>query len=116
VLPCGRWRRLTLIGALDLGGLAAAMTVAAPTTTGVFLAFVERVLAPAPRERPGALVVMDDLAPHNAAIVHDAIRAAGLEPRLLPGIMEQTHLAACGHTRRAPRCVHRRGARAGNAS
>src|SRR5919107_1499413 len=83
-VPAGRWRRLTLIGALGLGGLAAVMTVAAQTTTAVFRAFVEQVLAPALRDRPGALVVMDDLAPHEAAAVHAAIRAAGLEPRLLP--------------------------------
>ena len=44
-VPAGRWRRLTLIGALGLGGLVAAMTVAAPTTTAVFRAFVEQVLA-----------------------------------------------------------------------
>jgi hypothetical protein len=44
-VPSGRWRRLTLIGALGLGGLVAAMTVAAPTTTAVFRAFVEQVLA-----------------------------------------------------------------------
>ena len=60
------------------------MTVAAPTTTAVFRAFVEQVLAPALRDRPGALVVMDNLAPHEAAAVHEAIRAAGLEPRLPP--------------------------------
>jgi transposase len=83
-VPCGRWRRLTLIGALDLGGLAAAMTVVAATSTAVFRAFVEQVLAPALRDRPGTLVVMDNLAPHKAAVVHEAIRAAGLEPRLLP--------------------------------
>jgi transposase len=83
-VPCGRWRRLTLIGALGLGGLAAMMSVAAATSTAVFKAFVEQVLAPALRDRPGALIVMDNLAPHKAAVVHDAIRAAGLEPRLLP--------------------------------
>jgi transposase len=83
-VPCSRWRRLTLIGAPDLGGLAAVMTVAAATSTAVFRAFVEQVLAPASRDRRGALVVMDNLAPHKAAVVHDAIRAAGPEPRLLP--------------------------------
>ena len=83
-VPFGRWRRLTLVGALGLGGLVAAMTVAAPTDTAVFRAFVEQVLAPALRDRPGALVVMDNLAPHKAAAVHEAIRAAGLAPRLLP--------------------------------
>jgi transposase len=83
-VPCGRWRRLTLIGALGRGGLAAMMSVAAATSTAVFKAFVEQVLAPALRDRPGALIVMDNLAAHKAAVVHDAIRAAGLEPRLLP--------------------------------
>ena len=83
-VPFGRWRRLTLVGALGLGGLIAAMSVAAPTDTAVSRAFVEQVLAPALRDRPGALVVMDNLAPHKATIVHEAIRAARLEPRLLP--------------------------------
>jgi transposase len=83
-VPCGRWRRLTLIGALGHGGLAAMMSVAAATSTAVFKAFVEQVLAPALRDRPGALIVMDNLSAHKAAVVHDAIRAAGLEPRLLP--------------------------------
>ena len=83
-MPCGRWRRLTLIGALGLEGLTAVMTVTAATSTAVFRAFVEQVLAPALRDRPGALIVMDNLAPHKAAVVHEAIRAAGLEPRLLP--------------------------------
>jgi transposase len=83
-VPWGRWRRLTLIGALGLGGLVAVMSVAAPTSTAVFQAFVEQVLAPALRERPGARVVMDHLAPHKAARVSASLRAAGLEPRLLP--------------------------------
>lgn len=83
-VPFGRGRRLTLIGARGLGGLAAGMTVAAPTNTAVFHAFVEQVLAPALRDRPGALGVMDNLAPHKAAVVHHAIRAAGLEPRPRP--------------------------------
>ena len=83
-VPCGRWRRLTLIGALGLEGLTAVMTVAAATSTAVFRAFVEQVLAPALRDRPGALIVMDNLAPHKAAVVHEALRDAGLEPRLLP--------------------------------
>ena len=83
-VPGGRRRRLTLIGALGLEGLTAVMTVAAATGTAVFRAFVEQVLAPALRDRPGALIVMDNLAPHKAAVVHAALRDAGLEPRLLP--------------------------------
>ena len=83
-VPFGRWRRLTLVGALGLGGLVAVMSVAAPTDLAAFRAFVEQVLAPALRDRPGALIAMDNLAPHKATAVHEALRAAGLEPRPLP--------------------------------
>ena len=50
-----------MIGALALDGVAAGMSVAAATSTAVFLAFVEQVLIPALRERPDAIVVMDNL-------------------------------------------------------
>ncbi len=63
------------------------MTVAAATGTAVVRAFVAQVLAPALRDRPGALIVMDNLAPHKAAVVHEALRDAGLEPRLLPRLL-----------------------------
>lgn len=83
-VPGGHWKRLTLLGALAVDGLIAAMTVAAATTTRVFLAFVEQVLLPALRARPGCLVVMDNLAPHKAACVRTALDAAGIGYRFLP--------------------------------
>ena len=83
--PGGRWRRLTLIGALGLDGIRAAMTVAAATGTAVFLAFVTQVLIPVlSRERPDAIVVMDNLTPHKAVIVRKALEAAGVNYRYLP--------------------------------
>ena len=83
--PGGRWQRLTLIGALALDGLCAAMTVAGATTTAVFHAFITQVLIPALlRERPDAIVVMDNLAPHKAALVRKALEAAGIRYRYLP--------------------------------
>ena len=83
--PGGHWRRLTLIGALGLDGLCATMTVAAATGTAVFLAFVEQVLIPALlRERPDAVVVMDNLAAHKAACVRAALDKAGIGYRYLP--------------------------------
>jgi transposase len=83
--PGGRWQRLTLIGALALDGLCAAMTVAGATDTRVFLAFVEQVLIPAlKRRRPDAVVVMDNLAAHKAAAVRRALDAAGISHRYLP--------------------------------
>jgi transposase len=83
-VPGGHWQRLTVLGALACDGLAAVMTIAAATSTAVFLAFVEGVLVPALRSRPDALVVMDNLAPHKAAAVRAALDRAGLTHRYLP--------------------------------
>jgi transposase len=83
-VPRGRWERLTVIGALALDGLVASRGVAAATGTAVFLAFAEEVLIPALRERPDALVVMDNLGAHKAAAVRAALDRAGLAHRYLP--------------------------------
>jgi hypothetical protein len=50
----GHRRRLTVIGALGLDGMAASMSIAAATGTMVLLAFIEQVLIPALRGRRGA--------------------------------------------------------------
>jgi transposase len=73
-----------VLGALACDGVVATMTIAAAVSTAVFLAFVEAVLIPALRGRPGALVVMDNLAPHKAAAVRAALDRAGLAHRYLP--------------------------------
>jgi transposase len=73
------WRRLTILGAIAHDGMVAAMTVAAATSSAVFIAFVEQVLTPALQTRPGATLVMDNLAPHKAASAR-----AGLARRYLP--------------------------------
>ena len=83
-VPRGRWERLTVLGALAPDGLAASRSVAAATGTAVFLAFVEQVLVPALRERPDALVVMDNLGAHEAEKVRGALDRAGLGYRYLP--------------------------------
>jgi transposase len=83
-VPWGRWERLTVIGALALDGVVASMSIAAATSTAVFLAFTEQVLVPALRERPEALVVMDNLPAHKAEAVRDALDRAGLGHRYLP--------------------------------
>jgi transposase len=83
-VPWGRWERLTVIGALALDGVVASMSVEAATDAAVFLAFVEQALAPALRERPGAIVVMDNLPAHKAEAVRGALDRAGLSHRYLP--------------------------------
>jgi transposase len=77
-------RRLTLIGALGLSGVVAMMTVAAATSAAVFLAFIEGVLAPALKQRPEAVVVLDNLSAHKTPAVRGARDRAGISYRYLP--------------------------------
>src|SRR5215210_754111 len=84
-VPRGSWQRLTVIGALALdGGVVASMSIPAATGTAVFLAFTEQVLVPALRDRPGAILIMDNLPVHKAAAVRAALDHAGLAHRYLP--------------------------------
>ena len=84
-VPWGRRERLTVVGALALdGGVIASMSIAAATGTAVFLAFVEQVLAPALRDRPDAIVIMDNLPAHKAEAVRDALDRAGPRHRHPP--------------------------------
>jgi transposase len=83
-VPWGHGERLTVIGALALDGVVASMSLAAATSTAVFLAFVEQALVPALRARPDAIVVMDNLAAHKAEVIRKALGEAGLGHRYLP--------------------------------
>ena len=83
-VPGGHWGRLTVIGALTLEGVVASMSIAAATTTAVFLAFVEQALIPALRGRPETVVVMDNLGAHKAERVRNALEEAKIAYRYLP--------------------------------
>ena len=84
-VPWGSWKRLTVIGALALeGGMVASMSIPAATSTSVFLSFTEQVLVPALKDRPDALLVMDNLPAHKAAAVRDALDRAGIAHCDLP--------------------------------
>jgi transposase len=83
-VPGGHWQRLTVIGALGLEGVVASMSIAAATTTAVFLAFVEQALLPALRGRPDTVVVMDNLGAHKSEPVRQAFEAAKVDYRYLP--------------------------------
>ena len=83
-VPWGHRKRLTVLGALALDGVVAAMSVAAATGTRVFLAFVEQVLIPALRDRPDAVLVTDNLAAHKAERVRELLDGSGFPYRYLP--------------------------------
>ena len=84
-VPCGRWTRLSLLGALGQEGILAAMSVNAATSGAVFHAYLERVLLPALRERkPDAVLVMDNLGAHKTPEVRELLDRSGFPYRYLP--------------------------------
>jgi hypothetical protein len=56
--PGGHWKIMTILGAIRLRGVIAAMTIEEATDGDIFLAFVRQVLSPALKQ--GDVVVMGD--------------------------------------------------------
>jgi transposase len=84
-VPCGHRRRLTVLGALGIGGIVAATSVEAATSGAVFLAYLERVLPPElRRSRPDAVPVLDDLRAHETRAVRRLLDRSGFLYRYLP--------------------------------
>ena len=81
-VPGGHWKIVTIIGAVRVSGPFAAASIVGATDSDVFRTYVREILAP--RLRPGDVVVMDNLSPHKASGVREAIEAAGAELRYLP--------------------------------
>ncbi|MBV9388760.1 MAG: IS630 family transposase [Chroococcidiopsidaceae cyanobacterium CP_BM_ER_R8_30] len=73
--PDPRGESITLIGAMALNGLLAAMTVDGGTNQDVFQVFIKQILVPC--LWPGATVVMDNLPAHKVKTVQTTLEAAG---------------------------------------
>lgn len=82
VIPRNVGDHISLIGALSLDGLLAAMSLKGSVNTSAFLAYVTEVLAP--QLWQGAIVVMDNLKVHYAEAVRLAIEAVGAKIVFLP--------------------------------
>jgi transposase len=80
--PQCRWQILTILAAITVRGVEAAMTIAEPTDGDILLAYLEQVLCP--RLQPGQVVVMDNLSAHKVAGVRERIEAAGARLVYLP--------------------------------
>ena len=80
--PGGRWKIMTILGAMSLRGMVATMTIEEPTDTDIFLAYIEHLLFPV--LKPGDVVVMDNLSSHKAPAVRRWIEKAGAEVLYLP--------------------------------
>ena len=84
-VPFGHWTRLTVLGALGTGGMAAAMATEAATSGAVFLAYLEQVLLPELRRaKPDAVLVLDNLRAHKTAAVRGLLDSSGFLYRYLP--------------------------------
>jgi transposase len=80
--PRSHWKIMTILGAMNLRGIIAAMTIEEATDGDIFLAFIQQVLCPA--LQPGDVVVMDNLSSHKLAAVRTSIEKAGAELLYLP--------------------------------
>jgi transposase len=70
-----RGQNISLIGALSLDGLIATMSISGSVNTEVFVTYVAEVLVP--QLWIGAIVIMDNLSVHTAAVVANLIESVG---------------------------------------
>jgi transposase len=80
--PGGHWKILTILGAMSVRGMVAAMTIEEATDGDIFLAFVEQVLSQV--LQPGDVVVMDNLGAHKTVRVRQRIEKTGAQLLYLP--------------------------------
>jgi transposase len=75
-------KNVTLLASITREGLGPCLAVEGSTTTEVFEAYLEHVLAPT--LRPGQVVVMDNLSAHKGGRVKEIIEGRGCELAYLP--------------------------------
>jgi transposase len=81
-VPRNRGANTTVLSSMSLRGMGPSLTVEGTTTSVVFEAYVEQVLAPTLRR--GQVVVMDNLSAHKGERVRELIEERGCELLYLP--------------------------------
>ena len=82
---CGRWKRLSVLGAIAMDGFMAAMSIGAATDSATFAAYLEQVLLPVlHKDKPDAVPVMDNLHAHKTSEVPTPLEQSGFAYRYLP--------------------------------
>jgi transposase len=81
-VPRNRGANTTVLSSMNAGGMGPSLTVEGATTSLVFEAYVEQVLAPTLRR--GQVVVMDNLSAHKGERVRQLIEERGCELLYLP--------------------------------
>jgi transposase len=81
-VPRNRGPNTTLLSSMTLEGMGSSLTVEGATTSVVFEAYVEQVLAPSLRR--GQVVVMDNLSAHKGERIEELIEGRGCQLVYLP--------------------------------
>lgn len=81
-VPRNTEKNTTLIAAMTMTGMGAAMTLEGATDTAAFEVYVEHFLVP--MLAPGKVVVLDNLSAHTSSRVRTLIEAQGCEVWFLP--------------------------------
>jgi transposase len=81
-VPRNRGANTTVLSSMSTEGMGPSLTVEGATTSLVFEAYVERVLAPTLRK--GQVVVMDNLSAHKGERIRELIEGRGCELVYLP--------------------------------
>lgn len=82
IAPRNHGKNTTLVAALTLDGISAAMTVEGAMDRVAFDVFVAQILVPS--LRPGQVVIWDNLSVHKSRMAHRLIAAAGCQLLWLP--------------------------------
>jgi transposase len=81
-VPRNRGSNTTVLSSMTLEGMGPSLTVEGATTSVVFEAYVEQVLAPSLRK--GQVVVMDNLSAHKGERIKEMIEQRGCQLLYLP--------------------------------
>jgi transposase len=84
-VPCGTWKRVSVLGAIGSAGMIAALSLDAATDSASFAAYLEQMLLPELQTvKPDAVLVLDNLRPHKTAEVQAVLKGSGFAYRYLP--------------------------------
>ncbi len=81
-VPRNHGPNVTLLAAMSVAGITAAMTMTGPADGAVWALFVRHILAPS--LHPGQIVLWDNLGVHKNHQVRQLIEAQGCQVRFLP--------------------------------
>jgi transposase len=81
-VPRNRGKNTTVLSSMSVRGMGPSLTVEGATTSAVFEAYVDQVLAPTLRK--GQVVVIDNLSAHKGERIRELIEERGCELIYLP--------------------------------